>query len=263
MTIFNVVVTNIAEEKNKTGSECNIQGHYQHGCPASSTSGSAECEVLFKRIENTDNPSGVSATLFHHVEESSIYILRKKLYFYNETTEIGKTYFFELFYDNTHGNQVETDSLVNLLYLPLPTAIRELNELKYDGSCLWQYTVMPGNTTEAGEALDQLVLKQQPTQECKYRVDEDKVETGCVVVSDIYAPRDAPVTKLQYGLITGLTIGGFSLIAAFVFIVWRRRKTKVDRKSKSLRNQDRTNQQRMTEANPHLADNSEDERFDN
>ena len=263
MTIFNVLVKNATTEENEADLNCisKIQGNYQHGCPASSTSGSAECEVLYKRIENANHPVGVSATLFHHVDQSSIYALRNKLYFYNETSEIGKTFLFELFYDNTHGNQVETESLVNLLYLPLPSLMRELAELKYDGACLWQYTVNP-NTAEADIELDQLILNQKPTQECKYRVD-NKLESDCIVVGEIYNARGAPVTKLQYGLITGMTIGGFSLIAAIVFIVWRRRKTKVDRKNIRLTNQDRSNQQRMTEANPHLADNGEDEHYDN
>ena len=50
---------------------------------------------------------------------------------------------------------------------------------------------------------------------------------------------------------------------AIVFIVWRRRKTKEHRKNIRLTNQDRANQQRMTEADPYLADKGEDERYDN
>ena len=254
MGIFDIDVE--LEENQRPQCINQIQGQYGLGCPPSTTSGSAECQILRQRITTENDNHPLNAVLFYHLDDSTTYSFRSKMYHEN------KTYIAQLFHV---GGQFGLDSsFVDFLYLNLGEQIEQVQTKKFSSVCLWQYTIF-NSTNENSIDLENLTVKLEPqTNQCKYRQDET-VKLGCRIKSSKYIEKEPiAVTKTQYGLIAGLTIGGFTIVAIILFLVWWKNKKRIIRsRSKLQTSTDRSNQHRMTEVNPDLGNDSEDEKYDN
>ena len=254
MSIFDIGIE--LEENQRPHCINQIQGQYGLGCPPSTTSGSAECQILQQRITTENENHPLNAALFYHLDDPNVYSFRSKMYLENNT------YIAHLFHA---GGQLERDSsFVDFLYLNLGEQIRQVQTDKFSSVCLWQYTIY-NSTDENSIDLENLIVKLEPeTNQCKYRQNET-IKLGCTVKSSEYIEKEPiTITKTQYGLIAGLTIGGFTIVAIILFLVWWKSKKRIIRsRSKLTTSMDRSNQHRMTEVNPDFGNESEDEKYDN
>ena len=208
-------------------------------------------------------------------DNPNMYSIQRKKFLNNST------YIFELYYDDSNADDIESDSLINLLYSPFVDTIREVKwrsnkyfydiklhlwpQIKnstYDGVCVWKYSIYR-DTAEDSIDPTSLVKIGTEEKECYFRNETSGASVGCIINSAVYTEPGPIITKTQYGLIVGSTLGACALIVIIVVVVWRRKFRRIQAQQKEIHHLDRANQNRMTEVNPDLNSSSEDERYDN